>query len=195
MSVLRSARFSPILACGTDSRNINKETAMARMPTIVVPGVPLHVTQLNIGREPMFVHPPDYATFLIDLGEAAAVFGCAVHAYVLMPDHLQLLLTPAEADGPSRLMQALVHRHPRRRRGPATVRGEPAPGGVPDPRWAMARTPARPRSTPTATSSPAAATSSSTRCGPGSSPSPSPTAGRASGPTGSVPATRCSPRT
>ena len=108
---------------------------MARMPTIVVPGVPLHVTQLNIGREPMFVHPPDYATFLIDLGEAAAVFGCAVHAYVLMPDHLQLLLTPAEAGGPSRLMQALVHRHPRRRRGPATVRGEPAPGGVPDPRW------------------------------------------------------------
>ena len=83
---------------------------MARMPTIVVPGVPLHVTQLNIGREPMFVHPQDYATFLIDLGEAAAVFGCAVHAYVLMPDHVQLLLTPAEPDGPSRLMHALVER-------------------------------------------------------------------------------------
>ena len=32
---------------------------MARMPTIVVPGVPLHVTQLNIGREPMFIHPQD----------------------------------------------------------------------------------------------------------------------------------------
>jgi putative transposase len=105
------------------------------MPTLVVPGVPLHVTQLNIGREPMFVHPPDYATFLIDLGDAAAVFGCAVHAYVLLPDHLQLLLTPAEADGPLRLMQALAHRHVRRRRGPVAVRGEPAPGRIPDPRW------------------------------------------------------------
>jgi putative transposase len=107
---LPSAGISPILALGTDPANANKETAMARMPTIVVPGVPLHVTQLNIGREPMFIHPQDYATFLIDLGEAAAVFGCAVHAYVLMPDHLHLLLTPAEPDGPSRLMHALVER-------------------------------------------------------------------------------------
>jgi putative transposase len=78
------------------------------MPTIVVPGVPLHVTQFNNGREPLFVHPQDYATFITDLGEAAAVFGCAVHAYVLMPSHLHLLLTPAEPDGPSQLMQALV---------------------------------------------------------------------------------------
>ena len=108
---------------------------MARMPTIVVPGVPLHVTHRRIAGHCLFSLPQDYAAFVIDLGEAAAVFGCAVHAYVLLPDHLQLLLTPAEADGPSRLMQALAHRHLRRRRGPATVRGEPAPGGVADPRW------------------------------------------------------------
>jgi putative transposase len=78
------------------------------MPTIVVPGVPLHVTQLGAAREGLFSHPQDYATYMLDLGEAAAVFGCAVHAYVLMPDHLHLLLTPAEPDGPARLMQALV---------------------------------------------------------------------------------------
>lgn len=81
---------------------------MARMPTIVVPGVPLHVTQLGAARERLFFHPQDYATYLLDLGEAAAVFGCAVHAYVLMPSHLHLLLTPAERDGPARLLQALV---------------------------------------------------------------------------------------
>lgn len=108
---------------------------MARMPTLVVPGVPLHVTHRRIAGDPIFSLPQDYAALVIDLGEAAAVFGCAVHAYVLLPDHLQLLLTPAEADGPLRLMQALAHRHVRRRRGPAAVRGEPAPGRVPDPRW------------------------------------------------------------
>jgi putative transposase len=78
------------------------------MPTLVVPGVPLHVTQLGAARERLFSQPQDYATYLLDLGEAAAVFGCAVHAYVLMPDHVQLLLTPAEPDGPLRLIQALV---------------------------------------------------------------------------------------
>jgi putative transposase len=78
------------------------------MPAIVVPGVPLHVTQLGAARERLFSQPQDYATYLLDLGEAAAVFGCAVHAYVLMPDHVQLLLTPAEPDGPLRLIQALV---------------------------------------------------------------------------------------
>lgn len=86
---------------------------MARMPNIVVPGVPLHVTQLNNGREPLFVQPQDYAAFLIDLGEAAAVFGCAVHAYVLVPERIRLLLTPAETDGPARLMHALARRHDR----------------------------------------------------------------------------------
>jgi putative transposase len=86
---------------------------MARMPNIVVPGVPLHVTQPCTGPEPIFFHPQDCARFLIDLGEAAAVFGCAVHAYVLMPQRLRLLLTPAEADGPSRLMHALARRHDR----------------------------------------------------------------------------------
>ena len=90
---------------------------MARMPNIVVPGVPLHVTQLNNGRAPLFVHPQDYAAFLIDLGEAAAVFGCAVHAYVLLPERVRVLLTPAEADGPSRLMHALARRHDRRADG------------------------------------------------------------------------------
>jgi putative transposase len=81
------------------------------MPAIVVPGVPLHVTQLGAARERLFSQPQDYATYLLDLGEAAAVFGCAVHAYVLMPNHLHLLLTPAEPDGPARLMQALGRCH------------------------------------------------------------------------------------
>jgi putative transposase len=83
------------------------------MPTIVVPGVALHVTQLRAARQPLFVDSQDYAAFLLDLGEGAAVFGCAVHAYVLMSDRLHLLLTPTEPDGPSRLMQVLGRRHER----------------------------------------------------------------------------------
>ena len=84
---------------------------MARMPRVVVPGYPLHVTQRGHNREPIFFTPQDRETFLVDLSEAAAQQGCAVHAYALMTNHVHLLLTPAEADGPSRLMQALGARY------------------------------------------------------------------------------------
>lgn len=90
---------------------------MARMPNVVVPGVPLHVTLRGAPRQPLLCDTLDYAALLLDLGEAAAVFGCAVHAYVLMPDRVQLLMTPAEGNGPSRLTEALGRRHPRSCRG------------------------------------------------------------------------------
>ncbi len=89
------------------------ETDMARMPRVVVPGVPLHVIQRGNNRQHTFFDDQDYATFLADLGEAAANHGCAVHAYVLMTNHFHLLLTPAEADGPSRLLQAVGRRYVR----------------------------------------------------------------------------------
>jgi putative transposase len=73
------------------------ETATARMPRLVVPGVPLHAIQRGNNRQHTFLDDQDYATFLVDLGEAAANHGCAVHVYVVMTNHFHLLLTPAEA--------------------------------------------------------------------------------------------------
>ena len=86
---------------------------MARMPRIVVPGVPLHVTQRGNNRQPIFFADRDYARFLVDLREAAARHACAVHAYVLMTNHVHLLLTPSDTNGPARLMQALGRRYVR----------------------------------------------------------------------------------
>jgi REP element-mobilizing transposase RayT len=40
-------------------------------------------------------------------------FGCAVHAYVLMTNHVHLLLTPQEAEGASLLMKHLGQRYVR----------------------------------------------------------------------------------
>jgi len=121
---------------------------MARMPTLVVPGVPLHVVHQGIGPEPMFFHPQDYATYLIDLGEAAAIHGCAVHAYVLMPGHVRLLLTPAEPDSPSRLMQSLGRRHAQhahRRQGRTAAQAGMGHGAGPE---AGTRDATHPRATP-----------------------------------------------
>jgi putative transposase len=101
--------------------------AMARMPSFVVPGAPLHVTQWSNDGGSIFSAVQDRAAFLLDLSEAAALHGCAIHAYVLMVTHVRLLLTPAEADGPRHLMQTLGRRHAR-----YGIRRYARPGGLHD---------------------------------------------------------------
>jgi putative transposase len=74
---------------------------------------PLHVIQRGNDRQPIFFHEDDYACYRRLLAEAARHHGCAIHAYVLMTNHVHLLLTPGTADGPSRLMQWLGVRYVR----------------------------------------------------------------------------------
>jgi REP element-mobilizing transposase RayT len=52
-----------------------------------------------------------YHCYLHWLEEAARACGCAIHAHVLMTNHVHLLLTPAETGAPSRLMQSLGRRY------------------------------------------------------------------------------------
>ncbi len=80
---------------------------MARMPRIVVPGQALHIIQRGNNRQPVFFRNEDYRTYLDMFQQAAAFHGCTVHAYVLMTNHVHLLLTPEQTEGPSRLMQAI----------------------------------------------------------------------------------------
>jgi hypothetical protein len=49
---------------------------------------------------------PPYRGWLAD---AAAARGCAIHAYVLMTNHVHLLVTPRRADSLPRTMQSLRH--------------------------------------------------------------------------------------
>ncbi len=55
----------------------------------------------------MFFEESDYRTFLTGLRQAALRYGCAVHAYVLMTNHVHLLVTPGALGGVSRMMQWL----------------------------------------------------------------------------------------
>lgn len=45
------------------------------------------------------------------LGEGAARYGCAIHAYVLMTNHVHILATPKAQDGIARLMQYTGRRY------------------------------------------------------------------------------------
>ncbi len=83
---------------------------MPRKPRFVLPGVPMHVVQRGLSREPVFFEDEDYVAYLGWLKDGAKRYRCAVHAYVLMTNHVHVLLTPSDTEGMSRLMQ-FVGRH------------------------------------------------------------------------------------
>jgi putative transposase len=80
---------------------------MARLPRLVIPHQPHHVIQRGNDRQLIFREQEDYQRFLGWLKESARFYSVAIHAYVLMPNHLHLLATPEDADGLAQMMQKL----------------------------------------------------------------------------------------
>jgi putative transposase len=84
---------------------------MARQPRYVIPGQPQHVIQRGNNRSPTFFDGPDRHFYLECLCEACMRYGCAVHAYVLMTNHVHLLVTPATENGIGKVMQSVGRRY------------------------------------------------------------------------------------
>jgi putative transposase len=80
---------------------------MPRHTRLVLPDVPLHLIQRGSNRLPCFFEDSDRIAYLEWLMRFAPECGCRVHAYVLMSNHVHLLLSAAEAAGVARLMKAL----------------------------------------------------------------------------------------
>jgi putative transposase len=78
---------------------------MARLPRLVIPDQPHHVIQRGNDRQLIFRDAEDYQRFLGWLKDSAKEFGVAIHAYVLMPNHLHLLASPATHNGLAQMMQ------------------------------------------------------------------------------------------
>lgn len=84
---------------------------MARQPRYVLPGQVQHVIQRGNNRAAVFGRDEDFEFYLGCLMEACGAYEVAVHAYVLMPNHVHLLLTPARAAGISKVMQSVGGRY------------------------------------------------------------------------------------
>ena len=80
---------------------------MPRKPRFYLPGLPAHVMQRGHNREAVFFSDQDYLEYLRCLKQAADSFGCIVHAYVLMTNHVHLLVTPGSKDSIGQLFQGL----------------------------------------------------------------------------------------
>ncbi|MCE9522510.1 MAG: transposase [Alphaproteobacteria bacterium] len=83
---------------------------MARLARAVFPGLPHHVTQRGNGRARTFFCDDDYRLYRDLLAEHAAAAGVEVWAWVLMPNHVHLILVPYDADALRRAL-APVHRY------------------------------------------------------------------------------------
>jgi len=80
-------------------------------PRIVLPGVPLHLIQRGNNRQACFYADDDYRFYLEWLREYARDAGCPVHNYVLMTNHVHLLLPPSTTGGAGALMKRLGQRY------------------------------------------------------------------------------------
>lgn len=80
---------------------------MARLPRFFVPDTPQHIIQRGNDRQPIFRTTSDLAFFRDCLAFAARRHGVAIHAYVLMTNHVHLLATPETATSLPRAMQSV----------------------------------------------------------------------------------------
>jgi len=84
---------------------------MPRRPRIQMVGMPMHLVQRGINREACFFADEDYHCYLHWLQKSASDWACEIHAYVLMTNHVHLLVTPNQINGAARLMQSIGRRY------------------------------------------------------------------------------------
>lgn len=84
---------------------------MPRKPRMYLAGMPCHVIQRGNNRDACFYAEQDYQFYLECLQAACRRYRVAVHAYVLMTNHVHLLMTPEDINGISRVMQSVGRRY------------------------------------------------------------------------------------
>jgi len=80
---------------------------MARLPRFVIPKQPQHVIVRGNNRTDIFCANADFQFYLEKLLQACDKHNCQLHAYVLMTNHVHMLITPQEEDGIGKVMQML----------------------------------------------------------------------------------------
>jgi putative transposase len=86
---------------------------MARQPRLSLPSYPHHVIQRGNNRQPIFFEPKDYEVFLDCLRAAKQKCHARLYAYVLMTNHIHLLVEPEREGDLGRFMQSVGRRYVR----------------------------------------------------------------------------------
>ena len=86
---------------------------MARLPRIVIPNQPLHIMHRGNNRQHIFNTEEDMLKIKDDIAHGLKKSGCSLHAYVIMTNHLHLLITPESKEQLAIFMQAMANRYVR----------------------------------------------------------------------------------
>jgi len=86
---------------------------MARKPRVDPGGYTYHVTQRGNNRDACFFAEEDYRFYRDCIKQSADKYAVAVHAYVLMTNHVHLLVTTKQNGDLSRFMQHIGRRYVR----------------------------------------------------------------------------------
>jgi len=86
---------------------------MPRPPRYQLADIPQHVVQRGNNRQRTFFDVQDRHRYLHWLGRAASECACEIHAYVLMTNHVHLLVTPRLPMAIAQLMQSVGRRYVR----------------------------------------------------------------------------------
>ena len=84
---------------------------MPRRARLRLAGYPVHIVHRGNNRAACFRDDTDYRVYLVLLCQHSQEFDCAVHAYVLMTNHVHMLVTPQRADGTSFMMKQVAQRY------------------------------------------------------------------------------------
>lgn len=84
---------------------------MPRRARVRHAGVPQHVIQRGNNHAACFLSDKDRMFYLNALRDGAERYGCDIHAYVLMTNHVHLLLTPQADESLSLMMRYLGSRY------------------------------------------------------------------------------------
>jgi len=84
---------------------------MPRRSRLVVPEMPLHIIQRGNNRQACFYCDDDYLFYLECLRVYSRKTNCLIHGYVLMTNHVHLLLTPKYKQSAGQLMKRLGQRY------------------------------------------------------------------------------------
>ena len=84
---------------------------MARLPRINIANIPQHIVQVGHNNLNCFFDDEDYEFYLASLKKAAEQYDVHIHAYVLLPNAVQLVATPNIPNGISSMMQSLGRRY------------------------------------------------------------------------------------
>ena len=86
---------------------------MARLPRIVLPEYPLHIMHRGNNRQDIFESEDDMVKMKEDIAVSLKKSTCDLHAYVIMSNHIHLLVTPKNKNELGKFMQSMANRYVR----------------------------------------------------------------------------------